>query len=158
MPTAITPTVVLRGALSDAIGSGVMGMTTHDLNRLIEDQCMTPSENNRHLLTGLLKKEHNWTISRVFGGASVYHDRLIPPELLEDLKSRCVAETKACRDGSRAKSFKKTSTGGLPIGVSREEFKKMILEEAAHPTRDLELYVYRAARACGVVRGINWPR
>lgn len=158
MPTAITPTVVLRGALQDALGSGVMGLTTHDLNRIIEEQCMTPSENNRHLLTALLKREHNWTVSKVFGGASVYHDRLIPPEMLESLKDRCYEETKALRAGSRVKAFKKATTGGLPIGVSREEFKKMILEEAAHPKRDLEMYVYRAARACGVVRGYNWPR
>lgn len=158
MGTVITPTVVLRVAFQEAVDSGVMGLTTHDINRLIEGQQLTPNENNRHLLTVLMRREFDWTVSKVFGGASVYHDRLIPPELLEGLKDRCVAETKACRSQARDQVKKKSPSGGLPIGVSRREFREMILRDAANPKGDLEQYVHRAAKVCGVVRGYRWPQ
>lgn len=161
MRVVVTPTYVLRLAIVDAINVGAQGFTTYDINKLIEKQGMVASGRNRRLLTVLMQREFEWKSVKCFGGGAVYYDPKIPKRHLSKLEERCVEERKAARNAAKAahpEEVKKVRDYGIPKGMTRAQFKEMILEDAKHPTGDLELYVRRAAKVCGLVRGYRWPR
>lgn len=162
MRVVVTPTYVLRLALVDAINEGVKGYTTYDVNKLIEKQGLGVNGRNRRLITVVMQREFNWKSKKCFGGGAVYYDPKIPRGKLRKLEERCIEERKAARDEAKAKrpveEKKKVRDFTVPKGMTKAQFKQMILEDAKHPTGDLELYVRRAAMTCGLVRGYSWPR
>lgn len=147
----------LRRAIKMQMDIGVMALTTERISEIIREHEITPTDHINRSAVDLLVKKYKWKREKCPGVGSLYYHPNIPPRRLAQVRKSFERACKAIAKKRDAR-LQREAEYKRQARLSRLEKKKELMSGATSGRTPMEEYIFRAAKACGVVRGYRWEQ